>query len=54
VLGGAAADPHRSVTALRRHYPDLTVSEVQHGLPPLPQAYCDLVFDALHTVGLPS
>jgi AraC-like DNA-binding protein/tetratricopeptide (TPR) repeat protein len=54
VLIGADTEAHRSVTALRQHYPELTVSEVQQGLPPLPRAYCDLVFDALHTVGLPS
>jgi len=54
VLVGAEAEAQRSVTALRQHYPELTVSEVQQGLPPLPRAYCDLVFDALHTVGLPS
>jgi AraC-like DNA-binding protein/tetratricopeptide (TPR) repeat protein len=54
VLVGAESEARRSVTALRQHYPELTVSEVQQGLPPLPRAYCDLVFDALHTVGLPS
>jgi hypothetical protein len=54
VLIGAESEARRSVTALREHYPELTVSEVQKGLPPLPRAYCDLVFDALHTVGLPS
>jgi tetratricopeptide (TPR) repeat protein len=54
VLIGAEAEARRSVTALRENYPELTVSEVQQGLPPLPRAYCDLVFDALHTVGLPS
>ena len=53
VLGGAEAEARRSITALREHYPELTVSEVQQGLPPLPQTYCDLVVDALHTVGLP-
>ncbi len=53
VLGGAGSEARRSVTALREHYPDLTVSEVQRGLPPLPQSYCDRVFDALHSVGLP-
>ncbi|MES2192994.1 MAG: helix-turn-helix domain-containing protein [Pseudomonadota bacterium] len=53
VLVGAEAEARRSVTALREHYPDLTVSEVQQGLPPLPQSYCDRVFDALHSVGLP-
>lgn len=54
VLIGADSEARRSVTALREHYPELTVSEVEKGLPPLPRAYCDLVFDALHTVGLPS
>jgi AraC-like DNA-binding protein/tetratricopeptide (TPR) repeat protein len=54
VLVGAEVEARRSVTALREHYPELTVSDVQQGLPPLPRAYCDLVFDALHTVGLPS
>jgi AraC-like DNA-binding protein/Tfp pilus assembly protein PilF len=53
VLVGAESEAHRSVTALREDYPDLTVSEVQQGLPPLPQSYCNQVFDALHSVGLP-
>jgi AraC-like DNA-binding protein/tetratricopeptide (TPR) repeat protein len=53
VLAGAGSEARRSVTALREHYPELTVSEVQQGLPPLPQSYCDRVFDALHSVGLP-
>ena len=53
VLVGAESEARRSVTALREVYPELTVSEVQHGLPPLPQSYCDRVVDALHSVGLP-
>jgi AraC-like DNA-binding protein/tetratricopeptide (TPR) repeat protein len=53
VLVGAESEARRSVTALREHYPDLTVSDVQRGLPPLPQSYCDRIFDALHSVGLP-
>lgn len=53
VLAGAEAEARRSVTALRQHYPELTVSDVQQGLPPLPQSYCDRVVDALHSVGLP-
>ena len=53
VLVGNESEARRSVTALREHYPELTVSEVQRGLPPLPQSYCDRVFDALHSVGLP-
>ena len=38
---------------LRGQYPDLTVSEVQRGMPPLPPAYRNLVVEALHDVGLP-
>jgi AraC-like DNA-binding protein/tetratricopeptide (TPR) repeat protein len=53
VLVGAEAEARRSVTALRQDYPELTISEVQQGLPPLPQSYCDRVFNALHSVGLP-
>ena len=53
VLVGAESDARRSVTALRENYPGLTISGVQQGLPPLPQSYCNRVFDALHSVGLP-
>jgi AraC-like DNA-binding protein/Tfp pilus assembly protein PilF len=53
VLVGAETEARRSVTALREDYPELTISGVQRGLPPLPQAYCDQVFNALHSVGLP-
>ena len=53
VLVGARSEARRSVTALREDYPDLTVSEVQQGLPPLPQSYCNRVFNALESVGLP-
>jgi AraC-like DNA-binding protein/tetratricopeptide (TPR) repeat protein len=53
VLGGAESEAHRSVTALREVYPELTVSEVQQGLPPMTQLYCDRMFNALHSVGLP-
>src|SRR6266480_350981 len=53
VLVGAESEARRSVMALREVYPELTVSEVQHGLPPLPQSYCDRVVDALQSVGLP-
>jgi len=53
VLVGAESEARRSVTALRGDYPELTISEVQQGLPPLPQSYCDRVFNALHSVGLP-
>jgi AraC-like DNA-binding protein/tetratricopeptide (TPR) repeat protein len=53
VLSGAAPQARRSLTALREEYPDLTVSDLQSGMPPLPQAYCGLVVDALHSAGLP-
>jgi len=53
VLAGAETKALRSLAALRQHYPELTVSEVRQGLPPLPPTTCDLVVDALHTVGLP-
>jgi hypothetical protein len=53
VLGGAESDARRGVTAQREHCPDLTVSEVQRGPPPLSQSYRDRVFDAPHSAGLP-
>ncbi|WP_291865620.1 helix-turn-helix domain-containing protein [Bradyrhizobium sp.] len=53
VLIGDESEARRSVTALREDYPELTISDVQRGLPPLPQSYCDRVVDALHSVGLP-
>jgi AraC-like DNA-binding protein/tetratricopeptide (TPR) repeat protein len=53
VLAGAASEARRSLSALRENYPELTVSGVSEGLPPLPQSYHDLVVEALHTVGLP-
>jgi hypothetical protein len=39
---------------LRAGYPDLTVSEVQAGMPPLPESYRNLVFEALSEAGLPA
>jgi tetratricopeptide (TPR) repeat protein len=53
VMIGAESEARRSVTALREVYPDLTVSEVEQALPPLPGTYCDRVLNALHSVGLP-
>ena len=47
VLAGQGPQARRSLGALRHHYPDLTVSEVQRGMPPLPQSYCDLVVGTL-------
>jgi AraC-like DNA-binding protein/Flp pilus assembly protein TadD len=52
-LSGAAPEARRSLAALRKVYPELTVSAVQSGMPPLPQTYRGLVADALHSVGLP-
>ncbi|HMM93168.1 helix-turn-helix domain-containing protein [Bradyrhizobium sp.] len=54
VLAGQGAQARRSLDALRRHYPDLTVSEVQRGMPPLPPSQCDLVVGALQEAGLPA
>jgi tetratricopeptide (TPR) repeat protein len=54
VLGAAKPEARRSLGALLKQYPGLTLSEVQRGLPPLPQFYCNLVVEALHDVGLPA
>jgi AraC-like DNA-binding protein/Tfp pilus assembly protein PilF len=54
VLAGARLDARRSLAALREQYPQLTLSEVQRGMPPLPQSYRNLVVDALNDVGLPA
>jgi AraC-like DNA-binding protein/tetratricopeptide (TPR) repeat protein len=54
VLAGQAPQARRSLDALRQHYPDLTVSEVQRGMPPLPPSQCDLVVGALEEAGLPA
>jgi tetratricopeptide (TPR) repeat protein len=54
VLSGAGLKARQSLGALRERYPELTVSEVQRGMPPLPESYCNLVVDALHDVGLPA
>jgi AraC-like DNA-binding protein/TolB-like protein len=54
VLAGQASQARRSLDALRQHYPDLTVSEVQRGMPPLPPSQCDLVVGALQEAGLPA
>ncbi|MGZ3350220.1 MAG: helix-turn-helix domain-containing protein [Xanthobacteraceae bacterium] len=54
VLAGAGLEARRSLAALRAQYPQLTLSEVQRGMPPLPESYCNLVVDALNDVGLPA
>jgi AraC-like DNA-binding protein/tetratricopeptide (TPR) repeat protein len=54
VLAGDRSEARRSLDAWRSHHPDLTLSEVQRGMPPLPESYRNLVFDALSDIGLPS
>jgi AraC-like DNA-binding protein/tetratricopeptide (TPR) repeat protein len=54
VLAGQRPQARRSLGALRQHYPDLTVLEVQRGMPPLPPSQCDLVVGALQEAGLPA
>ena len=53
VLGGARAGSRKSLAALREQYPQLTLSEVQRGMPPLPESHPSGV-DALNDVGLPA
>jgi AraC-like DNA-binding protein/tetratricopeptide (TPR) repeat protein len=54
VLTGAKAAARRSLEALRSGYPDLTLSEVQLGMPPLPETYRSLVIETLSDAGLPA
>ena len=54
LLSGLKREAGRSLDALRTRYPDLTLSEVQQGMPPLPESYRDLVFEALSDIGLPA
>jgi AraC-like DNA-binding protein len=54
VLTGAKSEARRSLDALRMAYPDLTVSEVHSGMPPLPESYRHLVCEALSEAGLPA
>lgn len=53
LLTGARPEAKRSLEALRSRHPELTVSEVRRGMPPLPENYRKLVLDALSDVGLP-
>jgi tetratricopeptide (TPR) repeat protein len=53
MLSGAVPEARRSLNALRQQYPDITVSEVQSGMPPFQETYRALVLDALHSAGLP-
>jgi AraC-like DNA-binding protein len=54
LLTGARSEATRSLAALRAGHPDLTVSQVRLCMPPLPQAYRDLVVGALSELGLPA
>jgi len=54
MLAGATGEAVHSLQALRTAYPGLTVAEVQRGMPPLPDSYCSLVFEALSDAGLPA
>ncbi|WP_407155911.1 helix-turn-helix domain-containing protein [Bradyrhizobium sp. STM 3557] len=54
LLAGAGDEARRSMQALRAHYPELTLSEVRRGTPPLPDSYLSLMFEALSDAGLPA
>jgi hypothetical protein len=41
-------------TPARAHYPELTLSEVRHGAPPLPSSCLNPMFEALSDAGLPA
>ena len=43
VLAGAKSEARRSLGALRKQYPQLTLSKVQHGLPRLPKLIATLL-----------
>jgi tetratricopeptide (TPR) repeat protein len=52
-FGGAEPEARRSVAILRQEYPELTLAEVQRGLPPLAPTARNRVIEALETAGLP-
>jgi len=54
VLSGERAEARRSLDAWRAHHPGLNLSEVQRGMPPLPESTRNLVLEALCDVGLPA
>ncbi|NWG22899.1 MAG: helix-turn-helix domain-containing protein [Pseudorhodoplanes sp.] len=54
LIAGAKDQAKRSLDALREKYPDLTVSKVPEGLPPLPRDFRDRIMDALAQAGLPA
>ncbi len=53
VLGGVKDRARRSFGALRERYPDMTIAEVQHNLPPLSRSYRERISEGLRSVGLP-
>ena len=53
MLAGQRSEARRSMQALRAHYPELTMSEAQRGVPPLPESYLSLMLEALSDAGLP-
>ncbi|CCE11974.1 hypothetical protein BRAS3843_900009 [Bradyrhizobium sp. STM 3843] len=54
MLAGQRTEAGHSMQALRAHYPELTISEVEGGMPPLPHSYRSLVVEALSEAGLPA
>jgi AraC-like DNA-binding protein/Tfp pilus assembly protein PilF len=54
LLTGARLEATRSLNALRSRHPELTLSDVRRGMPPLPETYRNLVLEALSDVGLPA
>jgi AraC-like DNA-binding protein/Tfp pilus assembly protein PilF len=54
LLTGARSQARRSLDALRSCHPELTLSDVRRGMPPLPESYRNLVLDALSDLGLPA
>jgi AraC-like DNA-binding protein/Tfp pilus assembly protein PilF len=53
VKAGAKAEARHSLGVLRVRYPELTLPQVQLGMPPLPTAQRDLVVAGLAEAGLP-
>jgi AraC-like DNA-binding protein/tetratricopeptide (TPR) repeat protein len=54
VQAGAMDEARRSAGLLRQRYPDLTVSQLRLGMPPLPSAYGESIVGALSEAGLPA
>ena len=54
VQAGAMDQARRSANLLRKCYPDLTVSQLRLGMPPLPTSYGESIVGALSETGLPA